>query len=127
MTSHRKAMLNNMAGSVLQYKKIHTTSAKAKAVVPLIDRLIGWAKKDTIHYRRLAFSVLKDRSLVRKLFTEITPSLKSRNSGYTRIIRSGVRHGDGAALVLLQLVGQEDAAEESKEKTKQKKKQKKKK
>ena len=114
-------MLNNMAASMLQHKKIHTTLAKARAVVPLVDRLIGWAKKDTVHYRRLAVTILKDRLLVRKLFTEVVPLVKDRNSGYTRIIRSGVRHGDGAELVILELVGQVADSGESEKRKKQKK------
>lgn len=121
MTSHRKAMLCNMASSLLLHKRIYTTFPKAKAVVPLVHKLITSAKEGTIHARRFAFGILKDRSLVKKLFTEITPTMTNRSSGYTRITKAGSRPGDGAPMALLELIS-EGAVEEKERKKKGKKK-----
>lgn len=123
MSSHRNAMFSNMAGSFFTHKKIHTTLPKARGVESLIERLITWGKEGTIHARRLAFSILKSRTLVKILFTEIAPKMANRRGGYTRILKAGVRAGDGAPMAILELVGQE--AVESKEETKGKKKEKK--
>lgn len=112
MTSHRKAMLNNMASSVVSYRKIHTTVQKAKAVTPLVHKLITWGKNGSLSSRRLAFRVLKDRSMVKKLFVEVAPLMNDYKGGYTRIIRTGVRHGDGASMAILELVGQSAIAED---------------
>lgn len=113
-------MLSNMCGSLLLYKKIHTTFPKAKAVVPLVDKLITWAKSGSLHSRRFAFRILKDRLLVKRLFTEIAPTMANRSGGYTRIIRTGTRPGDGAPMALLELV-EEEAVSEPKEKGKKRK------
>lgn len=123
MSSHRKAMLQNMASSLLLYSKIHTTLPKAKAVVHLVDKLITWAKKGSLHYRRLAFSVLKNHLLVKKLFSEIAPSMANHSGGYTRIIKAGTRLGDGSPMAILELVGKENIEEkkETKKKAKVKK------
>lgn len=123
MSSHRNAMLSNMAGSIILYKKIQTTFQKAKAVKPLIEKLITWSKEGTLHARRIAFSILKDRTLVRQLFTEIAPVMANRSGGYTRIIRTGIRTGDGATMAILELVGHETIAvkEDKKDKKKEKK------
>lgn len=119
MSSHRKAMLCNMASSLLVHKRIHTTFPKAKAVVPLVDKLITWSKKGTIHARRLSFSILRNRLLVKKLFTEIAPTMTNRSGGYTRIIKAGVRAGDGAPMALIELTA-EEAVEEKEPKKKKK-------
>lgn len=123
MSSHRKALFSNMAGSIILHKKIYTTLPKAKAVEPLVDNLITWAKEGSIHSRRLAFRILKDRMLVKRLFSEIPQAILSRNGGYTRIIKAGYRIGDGAPMAILELVGQE-AIEETQGKGKKKEKQK---
>lgn len=123
MSSHRNAMFSNMAGSIIQYKKIHTTLPKANAISPFIEKLITWAKEGSIHSRRLALSILKDRSLVKTLFTEIAPIMKDRRGGYSRIIKAGVRTGDGAPMAIIELVGLEavEKKEEKKEKKKERK------
>lgn len=124
MSSHRKAMLGNMAGSLLAHKKIYTTLPKAKAVTPLIDRLITWAKEGSIHSRRLSYRILKDRTLVKRLFTEIVPGLTGHSGGYTRIIKAGNRLGDGAPMALIELVTEKaklEAPKKEKEKKKKKK------
>lgn len=117
MSSHRNAMLSNMAGSIINYKKIHTTLPKANAVAPLVEKLITLSKQDSLHARRLAFRVLKDKDLIKKLFGEIAPSLTAHKGGYTRIIRTGVRTGDGAPMAIIELVVQENK-EEKQEKEK---------
>lgn len=122
MSSHRKAMLSNMCGSFLLYKKIHTTLPKAKAVVPLLDKLITWAKSGSLHSRRLAFRVLKNRLLVKRLFAEIAPAMANRGGGYTRIIKTGTRPGDGAPMALLELVEEATVSEPKEKKAKGKKK-----
>lgn len=121
MSSHRKAMLSNMAASLILHKKIYTTLPKAKAVVPLVDRLITWAKAGSLHARRLAFGILRDRTLVKRLFTEIASSMVNHNGGYTRIIKAGNRPGDGAPMAFLELV-EEVPQEQIKEKPKKVKK-----
>lgn len=121
MSSHRKSMLSNMASSLILHKRIHTTVPKANAVVPLVDKLVTWAKKGSLKDRRLAYRVLKDRSLVGKLFTEIAPLMNSRNGGYTRVIKAGVRAGDSAPMAVLELVGLETKEASSKVKKTKKK------
>lgn len=123
MSSHRNAMFSNMAGSFFVHKKIHTTLPKARGVESLIERLITWGKEGTIHARRLAFSILKNRTLVKILFTEIAPKMANRRGGYTRILKAGVRAGDGAPMAILELVDHETV--ELKEEIKGKKKEKK--
>lgn len=121
MSSHRKAMLNNMAASLIICKKIQTTEPKAQAVVPLIDKLITWAKRGSLHDRRLAFSVLKDRTLVGKLFSEVAPVMADRAGGYTRIYKTGFRPGDCAPMAIIELIGTEvEAVAEKKPKKKKK-------
>ncbi|HAE88116.1 TPA: 50S ribosomal protein L17 [Candidatus Marinimicrobia bacterium] len=102
--SHRKAMLQNMAASLILHKQIKTTEAKAKEARRLVERLITYAKKDTTHYRRLAFAQLRNKEAVKILFEEIAPVYMNRNGGYTRILKLGQRPNDAAKVVLFQLV-----------------------
>lgn len=122
MTSHRQSMLYNMAGSLILHKKIHTTLPKARAVVPVIDNLITWAKGGSVKGRRLAFGFLKDRTLVSKLFKEIAPVMSGRSGGYTRVLKAGIRRGDGAPMAILELVGTEAIEAPAKSKKAKKKK-----
>jgi large subunit ribosomal protein L17 len=101
---HRNLMLGTMAGQVIQHGRIKTTAPKAKEVRGLIDRLITIAKRDDLHARRQAAAVLKDKSVMRRLFEDVAPDLDDRNSGYTRILKLGPRPGDGAETVYLELV-----------------------
>ena len=101
-TSHRKAMLRSMVKSLLKYQSIQTIHARAKEARRLAEHLITLTKRDCVASRRAAFSVLTDRDLVTKLFKEIAPLFKSRNSGFTRIIPLGFRRGDGADMVILE-------------------------
>jgi large subunit ribosomal protein L17 len=101
---HRNLMLGTMAGQVIQHGRIKTTAPKAKEVRGLIDRLITIAKRDDLHARRQAAAVLKDKSVMRRLFEDVAPDLDDRDSGYTRILKLGPRPGDGAETVYLELV-----------------------
>lgn len=104
---HRKLMLGTMAGQVIRHGRIKTTVPKAKELRSVVDKLITTAKKDDLHSRRLAAKVVKDKTIVRRLFEDVAPDLDDRNSGYTRIIRIGPRLGDGAETVYLELVNYE--------------------
>ena len=101
---HRKAMLGTMAGQVIVHGRIKTTAPKAKEVRGVVDRLINKAKQDDLAARREVVKVLKDKTIVRKLFEDVAPDLDDRNSGYTRILKLGPRPGDGAEQVYLELV-----------------------
>jgi large subunit ribosomal protein L17 len=101
---HRNLMLGTMAGQVIQHGRIKTTAPKAKELRGVVDRLINTAKKDDLAARRQAVKVLKDKTIVRRLFEDVAPELDDRNSGYTRILKLGPRPGDGAEIVYLELV-----------------------
>ena len=102
--AHRKSLLATMAGQVIQHGRIKTTQPKAKEIRGVVDRLITIAKKDDLHARRQATALLKDKTIVRRLFEDVAPDLDDRNSGYTRILKLGPRLGDGAEAVYLELV-----------------------
>ncbi len=102
--SHRDAMLANMAQSLLEHRMIKTTDAKAKALRPMVDRLITTAKRDTLASKRLVAKTVRSREVFKKLYDEILPKLADRNSGYTRVMRLGVRRGDGAQLSIVELM-----------------------
>lgn len=106
-SSHRKAMLSNLVASVLQHKHVRTTTAKAKEARRVVDRMITHAKKNTVAARRLVFSHLRRRDIVKNLFDEIAPRYATRNGGYTRVLKIGRRQGDGAEISILELVGYE--------------------
>ncbi|MDQ3892850.1 MAG: 50S ribosomal protein L17 [Actinomycetota bacterium] len=97
-------MLATMAGQVIQHGRVKTTVPRAKEVRGVVDRLVTIAKKDDLSARRQAAAVLKDKSIVRKLFEDVAPDLDDRNSGYTRILKLGPRLGDGAEAAYLELV-----------------------
>jgi large subunit ribosomal protein L17 len=92
-----------MARNVLQHGRIRTTVAKAKEAQRLIDRLVGLGKEGSVHSRRRAYRVLKDRDLVKRLFAEVSPRFLDCQGGYTRVLKLGHRNGDGAATALLEL------------------------
>jgi large subunit ribosomal protein L17 len=102
-TSWRKATVRSLARNVLIYQSIKTTKAKAKAVKPLIDRLISLARNNTIHARRQAFEILGDHKLVGLLFNDIAQRFSSSQGGFTRMLGMGARRGDNAELVILEL------------------------
>lgn len=102
--SHRSAMLANMASSLIKHKRIFTTTAKAKALRKYIEPLITKSKDDTTHSRRMVFSYLQDKYAVTELFTEVSQKIADRPGGYTRIIKTGNRLGDNAAMCFIELV-----------------------
>ena len=103
-TSHRVAMFRNMVTSLLEHGKITTTDAKAKEIRVVAERMITLGKRGDLHSMRLAAAVIREKSIVTKLFTTIAPCYKERLGGYTRIIKLGVRQGDAAPLSLIELV-----------------------
>lgn len=102
--SHRKAMLSNMAASLLVHKRINTTLAKAKELRKYVEPLITKAKNDTTHTRRVVFSYLQDKESVNALFNEVVDRVADRPGGYTRIIKLGSRLGDNAEMAMIELV-----------------------
>ena len=102
--SHRKAMLSNMANSLILHKRISTTIAKAKELKKYVEPLITRAKEDTTHNRRVAFSYLQSKEGIKALFGEVVEKVGSRAGGYTRIIKTGFRLGDNAEMCIIELV-----------------------
>lgn len=102
--SHRKAMLSNMASSLIQHKRITTTVAKAKALRKYVEPLITKAKDDSTNSRRVVFSYLQDKESVTTLFNEVAEKVATRPGGYTRIIKTGNRLGDNADMCIIELV-----------------------
>jgi len=103
-TSHRLAMLKNMVTSLLRHERIETTEAKAKEVRRLAEKLITLSKRGDLSARRQAFRIIRDKKVLKKLFNEIKNRYQNVNGGYTRIIKIGVRRGDGAHKALIELV-----------------------
>ncbi|MEN8119111.1 MAG: 50S ribosomal protein L17 [Bacteroidota bacterium] len=103
-SAHRKAMLSNMASSLILHKRIKTTVAKAKALRMFVEPLITKSKDDSTHSRRVVFSYLKDKFAVTELFREISGKVSSRKGGYTRILKTGNRLGDNADMCIIELV-----------------------
>ena len=102
--SHQRLMLGNLARSLFEHERIKTTEAKAKLLRPYAERLITKAKKGDVHHRRQVLSLIGDRAVVHKLFSDIGPRFSTRNGGYTRILKVGPRQGDGAPMALVELV-----------------------
>ena len=103
-TGHRKAMLSNMACSLIEHKRITTTLAKAKTLRVFVEPILTKSKTDSTHSRRVVFSYLQNKDIVTELFREIAPKISERNGGYTRIIRTGYRLGDNAEMCMIELV-----------------------
>ena len=108
-SSHRKAMLSNMASSLIIHKRITTTTAKAKALRTFVEPLITKSKEDSTHSRRVVFSYLKDKTAVAELFREVSPKVAERPGGYTRILKTGNRIGDNADMCIMELVDYNEA------------------
>ena len=109
-SGHRKAMLANMASSLILNKRINTTVAKAKALKSYVEPLITKSKEDTTHSRRVVFSYLKDKNAVKELFLTVAPKVADRPGGYTRVLHTGFRQGDAAEMALIELVDFNEAA-----------------
>lgn len=102
-SSHKRAMLRNMATSLIQHERIRTTEAKAKELRPVVEKLITLGGVDDVHSRRRARRFIEDRAALQKLFDEIGPRFRERPGGYTRILKLGPRKGDGAELAIIEL------------------------
>jgi large subunit ribosomal protein L17 len=121
---HRKALLANQVCSLIEHQRIKTTLAKAKAVRPLAEKMVTLGKNGSIHARRTAFSTLRHKDAVKKLFDEIAPRSTERNGGYTRIVRLGQRKSDSASMAFIEwvdaaVVVEEQPAEDKKAKKKE--------
>jgi len=113
---HRKAMLANMATSLIKHTTINTTPTKAREVCRVMERLVTLAKRGDLHARRLAAMTIRDKEALHKLFAEIGPQFTDRSGGYTRALRWGFRRGDGAPVSVVQLLVEQTEAEEAKDK-----------
>ena len=102
--SHQKLMLGGLAAALFEHEKVRTTEAKARALRPVAERLITFAKRGDVSARREVLKVVADRDVVHRLFAEIAPRMAERDGGYTRILKLGPRKGDGAPMALLELV-----------------------
>ncbi len=103
-SAHRKAMLSNMASSLILHKRIATTLAKAKALQVYVEPLLTKAKDDTTHSRRTVFSYLQNKEIITELFQNVAQKIANRPGGYTRILRTGFRQGDNAEMCIIELV-----------------------
>ena len=102
--SHQKLMLGGLAAALFEHEKVRTTEAKARALRPVAERLITFAKRGDVSARREVLKLVSDRDVVHRLFAEIAPRMAERDGGYTRILKLGPRKGDGAPMAILELV-----------------------
>jgi large subunit ribosomal protein L17 len=112
-SAHRQAMLRNMANSLLRHEVIRTTLPKAKELRRVVEPIITLGKKPNLSNRRLAFSRLRDRDMVVKIFDELGPRYAGRNGGYLRILKFGFRQGDNAPMALVELMDRPEATEQA--------------
>lgn len=103
-TEHRLSLLRNMAASLITHERIRTTEAKAKELRPFVEKLVTLGKRDSLHARRRALSILSSKTVVRRLFTDVSPRFSERPGGYTRILKLGPRQGDGASMAFIEFV-----------------------
>ncbi|HRP09957.1 MAG TPA: 50S ribosomal protein L17 [Terricaulis sp.] len=108
--SHRQAMFANMAASLIKHEQIVTTLPKAKALRPVVERLITLAKKGDLSARRLVLSRMRDETQTKKLFETIAPRYSARAGGYTRVLKAGFRYGDNAPLAVIEFVDRDESA-----------------
>ena len=109
-SDHRKAMFANMAASLIKHEQIVTTLPKAKDLRPIVEKLVTLAKRGDLHARRQAISEIRDLEGVKKLFATIGPRYKARAGGYTRVLKAGFRHGDNAAVAVIEFVDRDKDA-----------------
>ena len=109
-STHRQAMLANMAAALVKHEQIVTTLPKAKALRPVVERLITLAKKGDLSSRRLAIARLRDEAMVRKLFSTLAERYNERPGGYTRVLKAGFRYGDDAPMAVIELVDRDPEA-----------------
>jgi large subunit ribosomal protein L17 len=105
--AHRRATLRNLVTNLIEKERIHTTVLRAKAARPIAERMITLGKRDSLHARRQAAAFLMTPDATKKLFTDLAPRFAERQGGYTRIVRTGWRIGDGAELAILEFIGSE--------------------
>ena len=101
---HRKALLKNLSNALIEHKRINTTLAKAKALRVFIEPLVTKSKTDSSHQRRMVFSKLQNKEAIKELFGTVAPKIANRPGGYTRIIKTGFRKGDGAEMAMIEFV-----------------------
>ena len=109
-SSHRKAMLANMASALLKHEQITTTLPKAKELRPFVEKLITLGKRGGLHARRQALAVLRESDITEKLFATLAPRYADRSGGYTRVVRAGFRYGDAAPMAIIELVDRDPDA-----------------
>ena len=109
-SSHRRAMLRNMATALLKHEQIKTTLPKAKELGPVVEQMITLGKRGSLHSRRQALSYLMDEAIVRKLFDGLAERYESRAGGYTRVLKAGFRYGDSAPMAYIELVDRDEDA-----------------
>jgi len=117
---HRRLLMRNLVSSLVEHGRINTTQTKAKELRGLAERLITYGKKDTVHYRRLAYKVLQNRDLVKKVFDELAPRFLSTEGGYTRVLKNGYRKGDCAPMAIIEFVEKEETLDKKEKKIKAK-------
>jgi large subunit ribosomal protein L17 len=117
-SSHRKAMLRNMVTSLFTHEQIETTHAKAKVVRPVAEKMISLAKRGDLHARRQALAVIKDKTVAHRLFEEVKDRYLDRQGGCVRILKKGIRKGDGAPISIVQLLPMDEAKKSGKKKAK---------
>ena len=108
--SHRKAMWGNMTAALIKHEQITTTLPKAKDLRPVVEKLVTLGKRGDLHARRQAIAQIKDVLLVKKLFDVLGPRYKTRNGGYTRVLKAGFRHGDNAPMAIIEFVDRDESA-----------------
>jgi large subunit ribosomal protein L17 len=109
-SSHRKAMFNNLAHALVKHEQIKTTLPKAKDLRPIVEKLVTLGKRGGLHARRQILASLKDEKMAEKLLTVIAERYKSRNGGYTRVLKAGFRYGDMAPMAVIEFVDRDPAA-----------------
>jgi large subunit ribosomal protein L17 len=109
-SSHRKAMFDNMAAALLKHEQITTTLPKAKDLRPIVEKLITLGKRGGLHCRRQALAALQDTKVTEKLFSTLAERYATRQGGYIRIMKAGFRHGDNAAMAVIELIDRDPAA-----------------
>ena len=109
-SSHRKSLFKNMSQALIKHEQIVTTLPKAKELKRVIEKLITLGKKGNLHSRRLAFSKIRDKDMVSKLFDALATRYKDRNGGYSRVLKAGFRYGDSAPMAVIELVDRDENA-----------------